>query len=306
MRRCDVRLTVRTIAVPAALLASGLAAGPAGAAFPGRNGLIAFDTNDGPSSQIHTIAADGTGLRQLTHGKARRTDPHWSVDGALIAYVSDESGSPQLWAMRRDGSRQHAVTHDSGADYFSPSWSPNGRRLLASRCSHVFGTCDIVTVRARGGGLRTLVGGFWHHGQPAYSPNGRRIAFTSDRGGYDSRLWVAAANGRHRRHITPPALAADRVSWSPSGRRLTFTGDPASGKVFTVAPAGGRIHLPRQPRETLYASYSPDGRKLVANVADSKCDCRVLAIADASGKHYRKLARTRLEGVLFSDWGVAR
>jgi Tol biopolymer transport system component len=285
----------------------GWAVVPAAATFPGRNGLIAFDTGDGARSQIYTVKADGGSLRQLTHGRAgQRTDPHWSADASRIAYVSDESGTPQIWVMRRDGSHQRLVTHDSAGDYSSPSWSPGGKRILASRCSHLFGTCDIVTIGAGGKGLRTLVSGHWHHGQPAYAPSGRRIAYTSDQGGYDSLLWIADANGRHRHHITPAALAADRVNWSPSGLRVTFTGNPVAGAVFTVAASGGRVRRIHQRPESLYASYSPDGRKLVLVAPDPRCRCRALYVAHANGTHSRSLVRTRLPGVRWSDWGVSR
>jgi Tol biopolymer transport system component len=39
--------------------------------------------------------------------------------------------APQIWVMRRDGGHQHAVTKDPGADCGTPSWSPNGTRIIA-------------------------------------------------------------------------------------------------------------------------------------------------------------------------------
>jgi TolB protein len=281
--------------------------GPARATFPGNSGLIVFDTGDGPRSQIYTVAADGRRLRQLTHGgRGQRTDPHWSADGSRIAYVSDESGSPQIWMMRRDGSGQHRVTHDPGADFFSPSWSRDGRTILVSRCSHLLGTCDVVVMGANGMALRTLIGGYWHHGQTAYSPDGTRIAYTSDEGGYDSLLWIADAHGGHRRHITPPPLAADRPSWAPGGTRLSFTGDPHNGKIFTVDPRGRHLRRVPAPPDTLFGSYSPDGRELVAVGPDPGCHCPALHIMRPDGTHNRALKATRLPGVKLSDWSVAR
>jgi len=299
---------MRRLALILVVVGLGLAWGslPARATFPGRNGLIAFDTGDGPRSQIYTVGPRGGHVRQLTHGRGgQRTDPHWSADGARIAYVSDESGTPQIWVMRRNGSRQHRVTHDADSDYFAPSWSPDGKRMVASRCSHLFGTCDIVVFTTNGKGLRTLVGGHWHHGQPAYAPDGRRIAYTSDQGGYDSRLWIADVHGRHRHHVTGPALVADRPNWAPHGRRLTFTGNPVSAEIFSVAPSGGRVRRLR-PSESLFGTYSPNGRRLVFAATDPGCDCRALFTARANGSHARPLAGTRLPGVTRSDWSVAR
>jgi Tol biopolymer transport system component len=282
------------------------AAGPAAATFPGVNGSIAFDTGDGPHSQIYTVRPDGKDLRELTHGRrAQRTDPRWSAGGRRIAYISDESGTPQIWVMSRNGRRQHQVTHDPGSDYSSPSWSPDGKRILASRCSHFFGTCDIVTVSPTGTGSRTLVGGYWHHIESAFAPNGKWIAYSSDQGGYDSRVWIADSHGQHRRHLTPPWMAAGRAGWSPTSRRVAFTGNPVNGEIFSVGASGGRIRR-LVPPESLFATYSPDGRKLVFASTDPGCRCRALFVARASGRHPRSLASTRLTGVRFSDWGVAR
>ena len=249
----------------------------------------------------------GFRLRQLTHGAhARRTDPHWSSDGRQIAYVSDESGSSQIWVMRADGSRQHRVTHDSGSDFFSPSWSPDGRTILVSRCSHLLGTCDVAVIGADGKGLRLLIRGYWHHGQTTYSPDGSQIAYTSDQGGYDSLLWIADARGGHRRHISAPWLAADRPTWSPDGMQLSFTGNPASAMIFTIDPRGEFLRRVHAPRDTLYASYSPDRRALVAVTTDPECQCRAIDVMSPDGTHGRTLPSTRLPGVTLSDWAVAR
>jgi Tol biopolymer transport system component len=305
-----VRPTARVIRLPLVLLVVVLGSAwdalPARATFPGRNGLIAFDTGDGPHSQIYVVGPRGGRVRQLTHGRGgQRTDPRWSADGARIAYVSDESGTPQIWVMRRNGSHQRRFTRDAGGDYFAPSWSPDGKRIVASRCSHLFGTCDIVVLTAGGKRLRTLVGGYWHNGQPAYAPDGRRIAYTSDHGGYDSRMWIADAQGRHRHHITAPGLVADRPNWSPNGRRLTFTGNPVSAEIFSVAVFGGRVRRLR-PSESLFATYSPNGRRLVFAATAPGCDCRALFTARANGRHARTLPGTRLPGVTRADWSVAR
>jgi TolB protein len=291
----------------AALAAALAAAAPAHATFPGRNGLIAFDTTDAEVSQIRTIAPNGRHLRQLTHGKHRNTDPHWSRDGERIAWVSDQSGSPQIWAMRRDGSHKHAVTHDPAADFQTPAWSPNGRRIVASRCSHLVFTCDIVSLRARDGkGMRVLIAGYWHHQQCSYSPDGRHLAYTSDEGGYDSRLWVADASGHHRRHITAPVLTADGASWSPDGRRLLFTGDRHKGFTFSVAASGGRARrVPRFGEDTIFGTYSPDGRKLVVRRGYKGTRPPALVVADVNGRHQHELKATRFDGLIHSDWSVA-
>lgn len=286
--------------------------GPAGATFAGRNGLIVFETNDtgDPTSEIFTVKPDGSDLRQLTHTSpeaASAFDPHWSRDGRRIAYVSDASGSPQVWVMDFDGSHQHQVTDDPDNDYFQPSWSPDGSRMVVSRCSHFFGTCDIDVMRADGSSIHKLVGGFWHNAQPVFSPDGEEIAFTSDRGGYDSLLWIVEVDGDDLVHITAPALVADRPVWAPDGERLTFTGNPRNGQVFTIAADGSHLRtLTSEADNAIFATYSPDGKKMVMRGTDPACGCAALVIMNTDGTHRTPLPATELPGLGVSDWGVAR
>ena len=85
-----------------------LAAAPAGATFPGANGLIAFESfgRDGPDADVFTIAPDGTGLTNLTAASPTADRyPFWSADGAKIAFVSERDGGDfDVWVMNADGS----------------------------------------------------------------------------------------------------------------------------------------------------------------------------------------------------------
>ena len=73
---------------------------------------------DGKSSNVYTIQTDGTGLVQLTHesgGKINAGADSWSPDGTKIAYVSNKSGTYQIWTMSSDGTRATQLTKGSEA-----------------------------------------------------------------------------------------------------------------------------------------------------------------------------------------------
>ncbi len=281
---------------------------PAGATFPGRNGLIVFDTHDRPSvdggsSQIYTVRPDGSGLRQLTHlGSGHNAfDPHWSPDGRRIAYISDVAGSADVWVMFSNGTSSHQLLSDPGYDHSSPSWSPDGQRLVLSRCSQFLRTCALAVVRRDGTGLRVIVGGNWNFSEPAWSPDGRWLAYTSDKGGYDSRLWVARADGRAPRTIAPAPLAAGRPAWSPDSRQITFTGDSVNGQLFAIHRDGTGLRAVTQG-ESIFGTWSPDYRRMVLLSFRSGAPALVVATSDARAQ----TTIVTLPGIQLSDWAVAR
>jgi Tol biopolymer transport system component len=219
------------------------------------------------------------------------------------------SQDARIWVMNRDGSHQHQLTNDPSYFDADPSWSPDGHHIVFSRCSNFFFTCDIDVMRADGTHIRTLIAGHWHHGTPAYSPDGSLIAFSSDKGGYDTRVWVARSDGSHPRPITPPALFGSGVNWAPDGSGIFFTGHAFdNGRLWSVKPDGGALHqFTRLP--TYSGGYSPDQRKIVA-VADfiSGCRCIGLVLLNRDGTILRPVVtseRVPNIGGFNVDWGVA-
>ncbi len=102
---------------------------------------------------------------------------------------------------------------------------------------------------------------------PAYSADGRRIAFCSDRTGA-FEIWVMDANGGHERQVTRLGTSATFPDFSPDGRLLAFSAPPAAGAdsdLWLVPAAGGAptrvTHTPDTLEEN--AAWSPDGRRIL-------------------------------------------
>lgn len=97
------------------------------------------------------------------------------------------------------------------------------------------------------------------HGVP--SPDGRRVAFSSERNGW-WKIWVAAADGSDARQLTFPASGADyHPDWSPDGRKIVFVrGAEGNGDVMMMdADGGGVTNLSGHSAQDNFPTWSPDG-----------------------------------------------
>ncbi len=138
----------------------------------------------------------------------------------------------------------------------SPSALPGANGLVVAETRRGFvllnGTDSSVVARIPGTSLRDT--------SPAFSPNGRRIAFTSNRQG-ESEIYVMDANGTQPQELTFRPWADDDPAWSPDGRAIAFESfqnghfdiwvtraDGRDQRRLTTAPAGTSI-LPSHPTE---------------------------------------------------------
>jgi Tol biopolymer transport system component len=131
---------------------------------------------------------------------------------------------------------------------------------------------------------------------PAWSPDGRRIAFVSTRAGSDD-LYVMDANGTNIRQLTNAPEWDSNLDWSPDGRRLVFastrTGD---GDIYTVSSFGGDLRrLTDAPGYESDPSWSPDGTRIlfsrrVDRPTDNFVSDSVLMVMNADGSDPRNLS----------------
>ena len=149
---------------------------------------IAFASERDGNAEIYVINGDGTNLVRLTHNLVADVDPAWSPDGSKIAFATDRDGNREVYVMNADGSGVIRLTSNETYD-FQPAWSPDGAKLAFSREMREQSAYAprIVVMNADGSGITQLTfsysgqAGAWAetHADPAWSPDGRRIAFTS-------------------------------------------------------------------------------------------------------------------------------
>jgi TolB protein len=170
---------------------------------------ICFTSNRDGNPELYVMNRDGSNVRRITNNPAIDTTPTWSPNGTQISFVSDRGGTPQIYIMGADGLNLRRITqNESWAD--RPTWAPAPFNEIAfsARTGPGF---DIKVYDLASGTTRQITFGEGSNESPAFSPNGRHLAFASSRNGGRYEIYTMARDGKNVKQIT-----RDGSNYTPS------------------------------------------------------------------------------------------
>lgn len=196
--------------------------------------LIAFSWND----EIWSAAIDGSELARLTNHPANDSQPLFSPDGNQIAFISNRTGSPQIFVMQADGTLPKQVTFHS-AGYALADWFPDGKSLLAVGArDHFYRDADrlIQIDLTERKAEKILVDAAVKN--PKLSPNGKRILFNREgerwwRKGYagerSSQVWQYDLNSHQFKELLHGGVECMWPLWMANSKGFYFTKGDSHG-----------------------------------------------------------------------------
>jgi TolB protein len=153
---------------------------------------------DDGNTEIYIANRDGSNERRVTNHPMADSTPTWAPNGNQLAFVSDRTGSPQIYIVNVDGTELRRISTESYCD--RPTWSPAPLNQIAYTCRGG-GGYQIMVYDFATGSSKPISDGIGSNESPAFAPNGRHIAFTSDRTGRP-QIYTMARDGTDLRQIT--------------------------------------------------------------------------------------------------------
>lgn len=173
----------------------------------GKSLAVTLSKDGNPEVYVMTLAT-GT-FKRLTRYAGIDTDATWAPTGQQIAFVSDRNGTPHVFVMDTEGASVRQIT--TGGFQTQPRWSPKGDVIIYTQRQ---GTHDLWAVNPDGSNPRRLTSGPGDSQGASWAPDGRRVAFQSNRLG-SWQIFSMFADGSEPTPLTRAPGDNTSPSWSP-------------------------------------------------------------------------------------------
>lgn len=186
--------------------------------------------------EIFTAPVEEGDLRQVTDSPARDQDPSYSPDGKWLAFISDRSGREELYLIASDGAGEPAKITDIDALKNSMSWSPNSKELVFTSSDNKLRKYNVETKQT----VELTSSRFGNIGQPAWSPDGKWIAYSKPDQTRNGEIYLVPSAGGEERKVTFDSFSELNPRFTADGRKLYFvrseglTGGTPSAQLYSL------------------------------------------------------------------------
>ncbi len=254
---------------------------------------IAFLSNRSGPAQVFVIRADGTGEIQLTTSPEDKNHPHW-LDSKTIFFSQTEGEKSRMFAIDSDGKHLRVIGEVPGRN---PVPSPDDKQVIYmvgpwTATRFVLSGLHNETPRELTNGSSTT----W---TPAWSPDGKEVAFTRRDDGW-LNVWIMNADGSSSKqisHVPHDEGQAQVPAWSSDGKRLAVqvnggSKDRPSAHIWMVDLASGSARKLGEHEEVYVdetPSWFPDGKRIAFQ--SNRTGQMEIWVMDADGGHQREITR---------------
>ena len=237
--------------------------------------LLAYASNEDDNVDVWMVDVTGGNSLRLTDDPASDRSPSWYIDGSAVAFASDRGGENAIWRVPRFGGSATMLVPNADA----PAISPDGRRIAFTRPGAGGEPRIAVASLKDPTDARVLTGptdGLWGHDDPAWSPDGRWLAYADFRD-----LWLVPAEGGEARQLTAESAGDREPAWSADGKFIYFTSSrEGTQAIWRVSTKGGSPQrLTVGTGSESHPSLSADGRSLAYSTSVHDLDARIVDLA---------------------------
>jgi TolB protein len=258
--------------------------------------IYSSDVNSPNVSRIFMLDLENSNTEQLSTATQGWGDfnPKFSPDGSKIAFLSERDGNREVYVMNSDGSDPINLTNNAERwDGNDIDWTPDGKSILYSSSDFGSTNSEIYLVDLQTKKKIQLTKNPASDYAACVSPNGKRIAFVSNRDG-NNEIYVMEINGDNIERITYSWSIEEGVDWSPDGESLLFQSDrdDISFELYTIHLKSKEINrITTSPNEDKMGQWSPNGAQIV--YVSSENGFKGISIVDRNGTSKRKLTNRK-------------